>query len=130
MFYRLAADLTLLTHFAFIVLVIGGALLVLRYPWFVWIHVPAAVWGAYVELSGRLCPLTTLENWLRWRAGEDGYSVSFVEQYVLPVIYPAGLTRDIQLLLAAVVITVNVALYSFILLRYRKKLTNHEKDHQ
>jgi hypothetical protein len=119
MIYRLAADLVLLSHFAFIILVIGGGLLVFRYPWFVWIHIPAACWGAFVELTGRICPLTIWENWLRLRAGQEGYDVSFIEQYVLPVIYPAGLTRDIQLALAAVVIVVNVIIYATILLRKR-----------
>lgn len=122
MIYRLAADLVLLAHFAFIILVVGGGLLVLRYPWFAWIHIPAACWGAFVELTGRICPLTIWENSLRLRAGQQGYEVSFIEQYVLPVIYPAGLTRDIQLVLAAVVVVVNAIVYATILLR-RKKLS-------
>ncbi len=121
MIYRLAADITLLAHFAFIVLVVAGGLIVLRYSWFAWIHIPAAFWGAFVELTGRICPLTTLENWFRMRAGQEGYSVSFIEQYVLPVIYPAGLTRDIQLALAGVVIAINAAIYAIILLRRKSK---------
>lgn len=119
MLYRLAADLVLLAHFAFIILVIGGGLVVLRYAWFAWIHIPAACWGAFVELTGRICPLTIWENWFRLRAGQEGYDVSFIEQYVLPVIYPAGLTRDIQLLLAAVVVAANAIIYAMILLRNR-----------
>ena len=117
MFYRLAADLVLLAHFAFILLVVGGALLVWRFSWFVWVHIPAAAWGAYVELSGRICPLTYLENHFRMRAGEAGYSVSFVEQYILPFVYPAGLTRDVQMLLAGLVIGINVIIYATILIR-------------
>ena len=117
MIYRLAADFVLITHFAFILLVVAGGLLVFRYAWFVWIHLPAACWGAFVELSGRLCPLTTLENFLRVRAGQEGYANSFVEQYILPVIYPAGLTRNIQLVLAGLVIAVNVIIYAAIVLR-------------
>ena len=119
MFFRLAADFVLLAHFAFILLVVGGGLLVLRYAWFAWIHIPAACWGAFVELSGRLCPLTTLENWLRWQAGQEGYTVSFVEKYVLPVIYPAGLTRDIQFILGGIVVACNVVIYGIIYLRHR-----------
>ena len=119
MVYRLVADLVLLVHFAFIILVVAGGLLVLRYRWFAWVHIPAACWGAFVELSGRLCPLTTMENYFRLRAGEEGYAVSFMEQYVLPVIYPAGLTRGIQLFLAGAVIAVNAIIYATILLRRR-----------
>lgn len=119
MFYRIAADLVLMTHFAFIVLVVGGGLIVYRYTWFVWIHVPAAVWGAVVELTGKLCPLTILENSLRVRAGQEGYSVSFVEQYILPVIYPTGLTREIQLILGGLVIAINLIIYAAIVWRKR-----------
>jgi len=124
MIYRLAADFVLITHFAFILLVVAGGVLVFRYAWFVWIHIPAACWGAFVELSGRLCPLTTLENFLRVCAGQEGYANSFVEQYLLPVIYPAGLTRNIQLVLAGLVIAVNVIIYATIVLR--KKAVRHK----
>ena len=121
MFYRLAADLVLMTHLAFIILVVAGALVVLRFRWFSWIHIPAATWGAFVELTGRICPLTTLENALRVRAGQEGYAISFVEQYVLPVIYPAGLTRNIQFWLAGMVIAINAILYTWVLLDQRKR---------
>ena len=125
MIYRVAADFVLVTHFAFIVLVVAGGLMVFRYAWFVWIHLPAACWGAFVELTGRICPLTTLENYLRVNAGQEGYADSFVEHYILPVIYPAGLTRNIQLVLAGTVIAVNVIIYATILLRKkRQKIAN------
>ena len=125
MIYRVAADFVLLTHFAFIVLVVAGGLVVFRYAGFVWIHLPAACWGAFVELTHRICPLTTLENYLRVRAGQEGYADSFVEHYILPVIYPAGLTRDIQFVLAGMVIAVNVIIYATILLRKkRQKIAN------
>ncbi len=117
MIYRIAADFVLVTHFAFIVLVVAGGLVVYRYAWFAWIHIPAASWGTFIELTGRICPLTTLENFLRIRAGQEGYLNSFVEQYILPVIYPAGLTRHVQLVLAGLVVTVNVIIYAMILLR-------------
>jgi predicted tellurium resistance membrane protein TerC len=108
MSYRIAADLVLMTHFAFIVLVVAGGLVVFRYAWFAWIHIPAASWGAFIELTGRICPLTTLENFLRIRAG------------ILPVIYPAGLTRHVQLVLAGLVVAVNVIIYAAVLLHKRK----------
>ena len=119
MLYRLAADLALVTHVAFIILVVAGALVAFRYAWFAWIHVPAAFWGVFVELTGRICPLTTVENFFRTRAGQEGYAVSFVEHYIFPVIYPAGLTRDVQLMLAGLVVAVNVIIYATILLRQR-----------
>ncbi len=117
MLYQVGADLVLVTHLAFIVLVVAGGLLVFRYPWFAWVHIPAASWGTFVELTGRICPLTTLENFLRTRAGEEGYVVSFVEQYIFPVIYPSGLTRNMQFVLAGLVVGVNVIIYVTILLR-------------
>jgi hypothetical protein len=120
MFFRIAADIVLLVHLAFIVLVVAGALLVLRYGWFAWIHLPAAAWGAFVELTGRICPLTTLENAMRVRAGQEGYAVSFVEQYLLPVIYPTGLTREVQFWLAGLVIAINAILYTLIWRRRRR----------
>ena len=127
MFYRIAADMVLMTHFAFILLVVAGALAVFRYSWFVWIHVPAASWGAFVELTGRICPLTTLENFLRIHAGQEGYANSFVEQYILPVIYPVGLTRQAQLLLAGLVVAVNAIIYATILLRKRAAPQNQNR---
>ena len=119
--------MVLMTHFAFILLVVAGALAVFRYPWFVWIHVPAASWGAFVELTGRICPLTTLENFLRIHAGQEGYANSFVEQYILPVIYPVGLTRQVQLLLAVLVVAVNAIIYATILLRERAAPQNQNR---
>ena len=120
MIYRIAADFVLVTHFAFIVLVVAGGLVVFRYAWFAWIHIPAASWGAFVELTGRICPLTTLENVLRIRAGQEGYVDSFIDHYIVPVIYPAGLTRHVQLMLAGLVVAANIAIYATILLRKRK----------
>jgi hypothetical protein len=127
MFYRIAADLVLLTHFAFIILVVAGGLAVFRYPWFAWVHVPVASWGAFVELTGRICPLTTLENLLRIHAGQEGYASSFVEQYIFPVIYPAGLTRQVQFVLAGLVVAVNAIIYVMILLRRRAARQNENR---
>jgi hypothetical protein len=119
MVFRFAADLVLLTHLAFIAFVVGGGLLVLRWRWLAAVHVPAAAWGAFVELTGRICPLTDWENALRAAAGESGYTESFVEHYLLPVIYPAGLTRELQFVLAAAVLAVNAAVYGWMLISPR-----------
>jgi len=120
MWARIAADAVLVLHLSFILFVVGGALLVMRYSWIVWLHVPAALWGAWVEFDNRVCPLTVLENLFRQRAGQSGYTESFVEHYLVPVIYPPGLTRTAQFWLAAILISINVALYSLWLLRRRK----------
>jgi hypothetical protein len=113
----LAADATLVVHLAFIVFALFGALLALRWRWIPFVQLPAAAWGVLVEVTGRLCPLTGLENHFRALAGQGGYSESFVERYLLPIIYPSGLTRHVQLVLAAVVLAVNVAVYGFLLWR-------------
>ena len=85
-----------------------------------WLHVPAALWGTWVELAGRICPLTVLENWFRRMAGGAGYAESFIEHYVFPVIYPTGLTRGTQLWLGIAVAVLNIGLYGCWLLRRRK----------
>lgn len=120
MFYRLSADAVLLLHFAFIVFVLFGAVLAVRWRWVIAAHLPAAAWGCFVELTGRICPLTYAENYLRHRAGQSGYSEGFIEHYLLSVIYPAGLTRQIQLVLAVVVVLVNVVTYAWLLYRRAK----------
>lgn len=124
MLYRLAADLMLVLHLGFIVFVVVGAVGVLRWPKLAWLHVPAAAWGAWIEISGAICPLTTLENRFRVSAGGEGYGTSFVEHYLLPIIYPGGLTRTVQLVLAAAVIIINVCLYTYVLRRARKTRIN------
>ena len=116
--YQLLADTVLVVHFLFIAFVLGGGLLVLRWPRLVWLHLPAAVWGVVVEWMGWICPLTPLENHLRMLAGANAYSGDFIERYCLPIIYPAGLTPRIQMLLAGVVLMLNGAVYA-VLLRKR-----------
>lgn len=120
MSYRLAADAVLLLHLLFILFVLFGALLAIRWRWVVLLHLPAAAWGFLVELNGWICPLTPWENALRARAAEPGYSAGFIEHYLLPVIYPAGLTHEIQLLLAGVVVALNLLLYGWPLWPGRK----------
>ncbi|MEW6707241.1 MAG: DUF2784 domain-containing protein [Pseudomonadota bacterium] len=114
MLHRLAADAIVLLHLAFIVFVMLGALLALRWRWVVLVHLPAAAWGVFVELTGRICPLTPAENALRVKAGQSGYSESFVEHYLLPVLYPEGLTAGVQLALAGAVLVVNAAIYAWL----------------
>lgn len=118
--YRLAADAVLLLHLAFILFVLLGAALVARRRWLALVHAPVAAWGFFVEASGRGCPLTLAENYLRLRAGQSGYSGGFIEHYLLAMIYPAGLTRDTELVLAGVVVAVNAVLYGWALRAWRR----------
>ena len=115
----LLADLVLLLHAAFIVFVMLGGLLVLRWRRLVWLHLPCVVWGILIELTGGICPLTPLENRLREAAGLSSYGESFVGHYLLPLIYLPGLTPGIQYLLAAVVLLVNVVIYTLFWRRCR-----------
>ena len=113
----LLADLVVAVHFGFVVFVVLGGLLVLRWPKLAYLHVPAAVWGAVIELAGWICPLTPLENSLRRQAGSVGYSGDFIEHYILPILYPSALTRDIQLLLGFLVIAANLGIYAYVFRR-------------
>ena len=119
MILRLAADLVLLLHLAFIAFALLGGALGRRWRWMPLAHLPAAAWGFFVELSGRACPLTELENTLRTRAGEAGYQGSFIENHLLGVIYPEGLTREVQYSLAAVVLVINAAIYTWVIRGHR-----------
>jgi len=114
MAYQWAADAVLLVHGVFILFVLLGACLVWRWRWVLWLHLPAVAWGVYIELSGNICPLTPWENHLRGLAGQAGYSGGFIEHYLLPAIYPAGLTPQIQWLLAGIVIAVNGLAYGLL----------------
>ena len=111
MVYRILADLVAVIHFAFIVFVLLGALLLLRWPRVMWLHLPAAIWGVAIEFAGWFCPLTRLENWLLRRAGESGYDGGFVAHYIFALIYPAGLTRGVEVILGIIVLALNVGLY-------------------
>ena len=119
MSYRLMADIVVVTHFAFTIFVLLGGILTIWWRKVVWLHIPAAVWGALIEFAGWICPLTPLENRLRVKGGESGYPGGFVEEYILPVIYPAGLTREIQIILGIFVITVNLVIYWKVFHKYR-----------
>lgn len=110
--YGLLADFVLLLHFGFVVFVVAGGLLVLRWPRVAWIHLPCAVWGAFVELTGWICPLTPLENRLRQAAGDAAFEGGFIEHYVIPLLYPGNLTRGVQMTLGLLVILANVLVYA------------------
>lgn len=112
MIYALLADAVLLLHLAFILFVVLGGFLLRRCPRLVWLHLPAAAWGAYVEFASRPCPLTPLENRLRLLGGEAGYQGGFIEHYLLPVVYPEELTRGLQIALGLGVVVVNLAAYA------------------
>ena len=118
---RVAGDAVAVVHLLFIVFVVGGGALVLAWPRIAWLHLPAAVWGAYAELTSTICPLTPFENGLRLRAGQSGYEGGFVERYLMPIIYPAGLTPNVQLVLGATVVAVNIAFYAIVWQRSRQR---------
>lgn len=124
MFYRVLADGVLLLHLSFIAFVVGGGLLVYRWPRLAWLHLPAALWGALIEFVGWICPLTPLENALRRQAGGSGYGGGFIEHYLLPLIYPGALTREIQIGLGLAVVAINAAVYG-LLLRRRRRYFRH-----
>ena len=117
MISRLAADVVVLLHLAFIVFVTAGAFVVLRWPRIAWLHIPCVLWGIWIEVTGRVCPLTPLENHLRLAAGGDGYGGGFIEHYVLPLVYPAQMTRGTQIALGVGVAALNLCLYGLVVLR-------------
>jgi Protein of Unknown function (DUF2784) len=119
--YRALADCIVTLHLGFVLFVVCGGLLVMRWPRLAWIHVPAAVWGVLIEYAGWICPLTPLENWLRARSGEAGYTGGFVEHYMLPTLYPRGLTRGAQFVLGTLVLAINVVAYGALLARTRRR---------
>ena len=118
---RILADLVLCTHLAFVGFALLGGLLALVWRRAPLIHLPAVAWGAYIELSGRICPLTPLENALRRAAGGEGYSDSFIEHYLVPILYPRGLTGEVQVSLAMLLVVANLAVYSLVLRRMRAR---------
>jgi hypothetical protein len=111
MWFRMAADAVLVLHLLFVVFVVVGGLTVLRWPRLAWLHVPAAIWGALIEFGGWICPLTPLENSLRQRGGEVGYTGGFIDHYVTSLIYPDGLTRPMQFAIGALVVAINACVY-------------------
>ena len=121
--YRTLADVVVLVHFGFVLFVVLGGLLVLRRPKVAWVHVPTAVWGALIEFGGWICPLTPLENHLRALGREPGYAGGFVEHYIVAIMYPAGLTRGMQLAIGLFVLAVNGYVYWRLLSRRRRRVS-------
>jgi hypothetical protein len=120
MFYRVLADAVVVIHLAFAVFAVIGGALVLRWRRYAWIHVPVALWAIVIECMGWVCPLTPLENRFRQKAGTIGYETGFIEHYILPVLYPTGLTRGTQIALGLFVLVVNLGIYGWVVYRIRK----------
>jgi len=121
MFPLLFADLLVVLHLAYVLFVVFGAILVRYRRWVMWAHIPAALWGAFISAVGGVCPLTPWENHFRQLAGQSGYQGGFIEHYILPVLYPAGLTLDMQRVEAVIVVVVNVALYAWVTRNWKRE---------
>lgn len=111
MAYNAAATTIAILHFAFILFVFLGGFLVLRWPKLMWLHIPAAVWGVLIEFAGWWCPLTKWENYFIKAAGRAGYETGFVNHYIMPIIYPSGLTRGLEIAIGIFVLVLNLAIY-------------------
>jgi hypothetical protein len=122
MICQILADSVVVFHLVFILFVVLGGILVVFQPRIIWIHIPCVVWGIIIELTGGVCPLTPLENYLRTKAGQPVYTNDFVIHYIEPIVYPANLTRELQIIFSLVVILVNAAAYGcFFVVRRRKR---------
>ena len=121
MLTRILADIVVVFHFAFVLFVVLGGILSLWWRKIIWVHIPLALWGALVEFTGWICPLTPLERWLRLQGGGTAYRGEFIEHYILPILYPSGLTREIQLILGAFVVVMNLLIYGYVFLRSKRE---------
>lgn len=119
MIYSILADTLLILHLLFIVFVVLGGLLILKWRWLIYPHLAAVIWGILVEFNHWICPLTPWENALRGAAGQASYNSSFIEHYLIPLIYPTNLTNDIQIILGSIVILVNLAVYSWLFIKIK-----------
>ncbi len=124
MLSQLIADFLVVIHFAFIIFVMTGGFLVLRWRWIILLHIPAALWGALVEFQGWFCPLTHLEDYFRQRGGYHG---EFIEHYILPLVYPPGLSRQLQICFAITVLITNCAVYAWVLVRHSRRKKRRTK---
>jgi len=118
--HELAADIILIIHFLFILFVIFGALLLFVEKKIVFIHIPAIIWGSYIELTHSICPLTYLENWFLHKANLTTYSEGFIQNYLVPIVYPMNLTKDLQIFLGISLIVINIVIYAFIFGKLKK----------
>jgi len=121
MWYWIAAHLVVVLHLGFVCFVVLGGFMVWRWQWILFLHIPAALWGALIEFQGWVCPLTPLEQQLRQEAGQAGYSGGFIEHYLLPVLYPSSLSREVQMFLGTCVVVINAAAYGWLVSRGRKR---------
>ncbi len=121
MLLRIAADLIVLLHFAFVIFVVAGGLLALKWPKMAYLHIPAAVWGAWIGFANWICPLTPLENYLRRLVGEAGYAGGFIEHYLTRVLYPAGLPAGMRVILGIAVVAANLLVYGVYFARRRSR---------
>jgi hypothetical protein len=119
--YGIFADIVVLIHLTFVIFAVLGAGLIIWRRWIIWLHIPAFLWAIWIECTGGICPLTPLENWLRIKGGQGAYEGDFVATYLLPVLYPAGLTRNAQIILAMMAIVINVAIYGSIFYKRSRK---------
>ena len=126
--YEFAADLTLIVHFAFIIFVVFGALLFFVSTKIIYVHVPALIWGIYIEITHSICPLTYLENWFLQKANLATYSEGFIQNYLVPIVYPTNLTDDLQTYLAIVLIVVNMLMYGLIISKSKKNNQPSQKS--
>ena len=124
MLYLLLAELTVLLHFLFVLFVAGGGLTVLRWPRLAWLHLPVLLWGIYIEFSGTICPLTPLEKQFRQLAGMEAYEGGFINHYLMPVIYPIGLSHEIQIIIGTGLIVFNILIYSLVIYRQRRRVNS------
>jgi len=118
--YELAADFVLIVHFAFIIFVVFGALLFFVLTKTIYVHLPALFWGIYIELTHSICPLTHLENWFLQKADLTTYSEGFIQNYLIPIVYPKNLTEDLQIYFAIVLVVINSIIYGFIINKIKK----------
>ena len=125
--YEIGADLTLIAHFAFIIFVVFGALLFIVSTKIIYLHVPALIWGIYIEITHSVCPLTYLENWFLQKANLSTYSEGFIQNYLVPIVYPTNLTKDLQIYFAIVLIVANMIMYGLIISKSKKKLSTFPK---
>ncbi len=118
--YEIAANLILLVHLIFIIFVVLGGLLFFASRKIIFIHIPALIWGSYIELTNSICPLTYLENWFLHKANLTTYSEGFIQNYLMPIVYPASLTKDLQIYLGIALIVINIVFYAFIFNKLKK----------
>ena len=125
--YEFAADLTLIVHFAFIIFVVFGALLFFVSTKIIYVHVPALIWGIYIEITHSICPLTYLENWFLQKANLTTYSEGFIQNYLVPIVYPKNLTEDLQTYSAIALIVANMIMYGLIIIKSKKTINLPQK---